>query len=102
MLNGMKEKAAATFLEGQSEEGKSKGGWLLKYSSGSFQTRDQNHISCISCIGIQILYHQRHLGSPQCTARASIRFVDFNRANLARTMAYVRVGVSEGIKTRVQ
>ena len=48
----MKEKAAATCLEGRSEEGKSKGGWLLKYSSGSFQTRDQNRLGLNSVLGI--------------------------------------------------
>ena len=31
---------------------------------GSSQPRDQTHISCISCTGKQILYHQCHLGSP--------------------------------------
>ena len=34
-------------------------------SRGSSQPRDQTHISCISCFGRQVLYHQRHLGSPR-------------------------------------
>ena len=33
-------------------------------SRGSSQPRDQTHISCISCTGRQVLYHQHHLGSP--------------------------------------
>ena len=31
---------------------------------GSFQPRDQTHISCVSCMGRLVLYHYRHLGSP--------------------------------------
>ena len=31
---------------------------------GSFQPRDGTCVSCISCIGSQILYHFSHLGSP--------------------------------------
>ena len=30
---------------------------------GYFQLRDQTHVSCISCTGMWILYHQHHLGS---------------------------------------
>ena len=33
-------------------------------SKRSSQPRDQSHISCVSCIGRQILYHWCHLGSP--------------------------------------
>ena len=39
----------------------------LSYSSGSFWPRDQTHIaciSCVSCIGRWILYHQYQVGSP--------------------------------------
>ena len=31
---------------------------------GSSQSRDQTHVSYFSCIGRQVLYHWRHLGSP--------------------------------------
>ena len=31
---------------------------------GSFQLRDQTHISCVSCMGRLVLYHYCHLGSP--------------------------------------
>ena len=34
------------------------------YFKGSFWPRDWTIISCISCIGRQILYHSLHLGSP--------------------------------------
>ena len=34
------------------------------YSRGSSQPRDWTHISCVSCMGRQILYHWCHLGSP--------------------------------------
>ena len=38
--------------------------WVaVSYSRVSSRPRDQQ-ISCVSCIGRQILYHQRHLGSP--------------------------------------
>ena len=33
-------------------------------SRGSSQPRDTTHVSYISCIGRQVLYHERHLGSP--------------------------------------
>ena len=33
-------------------------------SKGSSKPRNWTHISCISCIGRQVLYHQRQLGSP--------------------------------------
>ena len=32
--------------------------WVaISYSRGSFRTRDQTQVSCVSCIGRQILYH---------------------------------------------
>ena len=31
---------------------------------GSSPPRDETHISYVSCIGRQVLYHQHHLGSP--------------------------------------
>ena len=30
----------------------------ISYSRGSFQPRDQTHVSCVSCIGRWILYHR--------------------------------------------
>ena len=39
--------------------------WVAMPSSGgSSQSRDQTCVSCVSCIGRQVLYVQRHLGSP--------------------------------------
>ena len=39
--------------------------WVAVPSSrGSSQSRDWTHVSYISCIGRQVLYHQLHLGSP--------------------------------------
>ena len=39
--------------------------WVAMPSSrGSSQPRDQSRVSCVSCIGRQVLYHQHHLGSP--------------------------------------
>ena len=33
--------------------------WVaISFSRGSFRPRDQTHISCVSCIGRRILYHQ--------------------------------------------
>ena len=31
--------------------------WVISFCKGSLQPRDQIHISCISCIGRQVLYH---------------------------------------------
>ena len=36
---------------------------VISYSRGSFQPRNQTHLSCISCTVRQILYHVSHLGS---------------------------------------
>ena len=39
--------------------------WVaLPFPGGSFQPRNQTHVSCISCTGRWVLYHQCHLGSP--------------------------------------
>ena len=39
--------------------------WVAMPSSrGSSQPRDQTHVSYVSCIGRQVLYHYHHLGSP--------------------------------------
>ena len=38
----------------------------------SSQLRDQTHISCITCIGRLVLYHQHHLGSPYFTGSSSV------------------------------
>ena len=37
---------------------------VISYSRGSSRPRNQTHISFVSCIGGQVLYHQHHLGSP--------------------------------------
>ena len=40
-------------------------GWVTMPSSrGSSRPRDRTHVSYVSCIGRQVLYHQHHLGSP--------------------------------------
>ena len=40
-------------------------GWVVISSSRGFsQARDQTCLSCVSCIGRWVLYHQYHLGSP--------------------------------------
>ena len=36
----------------------------IPFSRGSSQSRDETHISCVSCIGRQVLYHWHHPGSP--------------------------------------
>ena len=39
--------------------------WVaVSFSRGSSRPRDQSWVSCTSCVGKQILYHERHLGSP--------------------------------------
>ena len=41
-------------------------GWVaIPSSRGSFWPRDRTRVSCISCIGRQILYHLSHLESPK-------------------------------------
>ena len=43
--------------------------WVAMPSSrGSSRPRDQTHVSYISCISRQVLYHQCHLGSPEIRA----------------------------------
>ena len=37
----------------------------ISYSRGPSPPRDQTHVSCICCIGRQILYHWNHRGSQQ-------------------------------------
>ena len=38
--------------------------WVAMPSRGSSQPRDRTLVSYVSCIGRQVLYHWRHLGSP--------------------------------------
>ena len=39
--------------------------WVaISYPRGSSRPSDQTRVSCISCIGRQVLHHQCHLGSP--------------------------------------
>ena len=39
-------------------------GVAVPSSRGSSQPRDRTRVSCVSCIGRRVLYHQRPLGSP--------------------------------------
>ena len=48
---------------GFSRQGCSSGVAIPSFRRSS-QPRDQSHISYVSCIGRQVLYHYRHLGSP--------------------------------------
>ena len=41
-------------------------------SRGSSHPRDWTCVSCVSCVGRQFLYHQRHLGSPSITIRLQL------------------------------
>ena len=44
--------------------------WVAMSSfRGSSRPTDQTHISCVCCIGRQVLYHQRHLESPGAELR---------------------------------
>ena len=36
----------------------------VPFSRRSFQPRDQTCISCVSCVGRQMVYHSSHLGGP--------------------------------------
>ena len=40
-------------------------GIVIPFSRGSSQSRDQTHISCLSCNGKQVLYQVNHHGSPK-------------------------------------
>ena len=46
-------------------------------SRGSSQPRDRTCISCVSCIGRQVLYHQHHLGSPSMSLLNDFQAQDF-------------------------
>ena len=39
--------------------------WLSLLFQGIFLTKDWTCVSCVSCIGRQVLYHSHHLGSPK-------------------------------------
>ena len=36
----------------------------VSFCTGSSQPKDQTHVSCVSCIGMWVLYHWHHRGSP--------------------------------------
>ena len=47
--------------------------WVaISSSRGSFWPRDQTSVSCISCVGRLVLYHQHHLGSPESIGKEII------------------------------
>ena len=48
--------------------------WVgISFSSGSSQLRDRTCISSVSCIARQVLYYQRHLGSPIYSLLAPVK-----------------------------
>ena len=50
--------------------------WVAMSSSrGSSQLRDRTCVSCASCIGKQVLYHQHHLGSPRKQVESTFHFL---------------------------
>ena len=50
--------------------------WVAMPSSRVFsKPRDRTHVSYVSCIGKQVLYHQQHLGSPPDTLVARITII---------------------------
>ena len=54
--------------------------WVAVSSSrGSSQTRDQTHTFYVFCLGRQVLYHQRHLGSLDLVTYMTISIYSFNR-----------------------
>ena len=56
--------------------------WVAMPSSrASSQPRDQTRVSCISCIGRPILYHQCHLGSPTSKELPKIRLSSAARSD---------------------
>ena len=51
-------------------------GWVaISYSRGSSWPREPTHVSCISCIGRQILYQLCHVGNPYLTAWLSLNYL---------------------------
>ena len=65
----------------------------ISSSRGSSQSRGGTHVSCISCIGRQILYHLSHLGSPNTTYSIAlsfsiIKYYIFNNFHLTLNTAY--------------
>ena len=74
-------------------------GIAVPSSRGPSQPRDQTCISCISCIGRRLLYHQRHLGSPLCLSnKPVIQQVQFRSTgnNLDWQLSSERVGGGAG------
>ena len=47
--------------------------WIaISSSRASSRSRDQTHVSCISCISRWILYHEHHLESPWLKGNESL------------------------------
>ena len=72
-LHGLK---PARFLCPWDSPGKNSGVDGHFQSRASSRPRDQIHTSCSFCFGRQILYHERHLGSPGLWFIAALLFLD--------------------------
>ena len=67
--------------------------WVAMPSSrGSFQPRDQMHVSTISCIGRQILYHKCYLGNTLLHSRPYIYIYDYEYQEEIYLMGNVKFG----------
>ena len=51
----------------------------MPFFRGSSQARDQARNSSVSCTGRQVLYHYRHLGSPQSRGNTDLNITALNR-----------------------
>ena len=58
--------------------GKNTGVGCISFSRGSSQPRDGTHISWVSCLSRQILYHQSHLGSDVSQGSSSKTVIEWS------------------------
>ena len=47
----------------------------MPFSRGPSRPSDRTHVSCVSCTGRRVLYHQQHLGSLICVCLVPCSFI---------------------------
>ena len=63
--------------------------WIaISFSRVSSQIRDRTHVSCIFCIGRQILYHLEPTGKPR---RAYLTLIEETRGNFQKVWIFQKV-----------
>ena len=68
--------------------------WVaIPSSRGSSLPKDRTHVSYVSCVGRQVLYHQHHLVSPNTQYKCKLNIIELdNTASEVRTKLRPRLG----------